>query len=109
MVAKQADSRTCYNCGKIIHLAKNCRLPKKGAQQKPSETQQNGQNGRKNRSDPKTEHAFLAHETKGGANLMHEQETDSGRTDSSKWYLDSAASHHYCNDKAIMYDIQSTD
>ncbi|KAK9249815.1 hypothetical protein V1507DRAFT_438656 [Lipomyces tetrasporus] len=39
---------------------------------------------------------------------MHDQARVFEPVDSSKWYLDSAASHHYCNDKRIMYDLQPT-
>ncbi|KAK9489027.1 hypothetical protein V1508DRAFT_443054 [Lipomyces doorenjongii] len=109
LVVKQ-ETRTCYNCGKVGHLAKKCRKPKntdpakKGTNEigKAKTTEYAMNVTSRQGHTKKTEHAL---------NLVEHRPAPTQETTvpDSRWYVDSAASYHYCNTKSVMYDLEPVD
>ncbi|KAK9341810.1 hypothetical protein V1522DRAFT_395807, partial [Lipomyces starkeyi] len=109
MVVKQ-ETRTCYNCGKVGHLAKKCRNPKNSGQHR-NEFAKTGNNpqGPSSSSKYKNNTQGNRHEYAMTIDERIAMVTQDQLSNGSEWYVDSAASYHYCHNKSIMYELEKAD
>ena len=70
----------CYNCGKIGHIAKDCRSKSKEQAQTVLEKE---------------------------INLITESKTNRNKDESNLWIGDSGATCHMCNTREYMYDMET--
>ncbi|KAI5443468.1 hypothetical protein KIW84_012204 [Lathyrus oleraceus] len=79
---KDCNSFKCYNCDKVGHLAKDCRIEKKVEE---------------------TTNLTLESEANEGFLLMAQNEIN---TNDNVWYLDSRASNHMCGHKHLFKEMR---